>query len=116
MVTDALRDAPKCLEYMAQLEDPKVFAFCAIPQVMAIATLSMCYDNGKVFEGVVKMRRGQTAVVWLLMPLHVLRTVANACLGSRLLMLSCLALGGSMQCSLIEYLSAECMLSRGGAD
>jgi farnesyl-diphosphate farnesyltransferase len=63
MVTDALRHAPKCLEYMAQLEDPQVFAFCAIPQVMAIATLTMCYDNGKVFEGVVKMRRGQTAVV-----------------------------------------------------
>lgn len=63
MVTDAMRHAPKALEYMSQVEDPQVFAFCAIPQVMAIATLSLCYDNGKVFEGVVKMRRGQTAVV-----------------------------------------------------
>lgn len=66
MVTDALRHAPKCLEYMAQLEDPQVFTFCAIPQVMAISTLAMCYGNGKVFEGVVKMRRGQTAVVRIL--------------------------------------------------
>jgi farnesyl-diphosphate farnesyltransferase len=63
MVTDALRHAPKCLEYMGHLESPQVFAFCAIPQVMAIATLALCYNNGKVFEGVVKMRRGQTAVV-----------------------------------------------------
>ena len=75
MVADALRHAPRCLEYMAQLEDPQVFAFCAIPQVMAIATLAMCYNNGKVFEGVVKMRRGQTAVVRRLCSM---RTIASA--------------------------------------
>jgi phytoene/squalene synthetase len=63
MVTDAMRHAPYCLEYMSKLRDPQVFKFCAIPQVMALATLSLCYNNGKVFEGVVKMRRGQTAAV-----------------------------------------------------
>ena len=63
MVTDALRHAPHCLEYMGELRNPEVFSFCAIPQIMAIATLAQCYDNGRVFEGVVKMRRGQTATV-----------------------------------------------------
>ena len=64
MICNAMRHAPYCLQYMQQLQDPQVFAFCAIPQIMALATLAQCYDNGKVFDGVVKMRRGQTAVVW----------------------------------------------------
>lgn len=58
MVTNALRHAPRCLEYMEQLRHDKVFAFCAIPQVMAIATLSKCFNNPKVFTGVVKIRKG----------------------------------------------------------
>ena len=32
---------------------------------MAIATLAECYDNGKVFEGVVKIRRGLSARIML---------------------------------------------------
>jgi len=58
MVTNALSHAPRCLEYMEQLQDPAVFAFCAIPQVMAIATLEKCYNNPDVFTGVVKIRKG----------------------------------------------------------
>ncbi|DBA93310.1 hypothetical protein WJX79_008701 [Trebouxia sp. C0005] len=61
MVTDALRHAPECLRYMEQVRNPKNFRFCAIPQVMAIGTLALCYNNPKVFTGVVKMRRGQVA-------------------------------------------------------
>ena len=63
MIHNALEHAPHCLEYMGRLRNPDVFTFCAIPQVMAIATLAQCYNNGKVFEGVVKLRRGQTAKV-----------------------------------------------------
>lgn len=61
MVTDALRHAPDCLAYMKQIRTENVFNFVAIPQVMAIATLSECYTNEKVFEGVVKIRRSLTA-------------------------------------------------------
>ncbi|GIL72940.1 hypothetical protein Vretimale_4591 [Volvox reticuliferus] len=64
MITDALRHLPSCLQYMRQLRNLLVFRFCAIPQIMAIGTLALCYNNGKVFEGVVKMRRGQTAKVF----------------------------------------------------
>ena len=61
MVTDALQHAVHSLEYMAHLRHKWVFRFCAIPQIMAIGTLANCYNNGRVFEGVVKLRRGQTA-------------------------------------------------------
>lgn len=49
---------PDCLEYMARLHTPEVFRFCAIPQVMAIATLEKVYANRDVFTGVVKIRKG----------------------------------------------------------
>ncbi|KAM3291790.1 squalene synthase [Capsicum chacoense] len=63
MVTNALSHVEDCLIYMSNLRDPAIFRFCAIPQVMAIGTLAMCYDNIEVFRGVVKMRRGLTAKV-----------------------------------------------------
>lgn len=61
MVTDALRHVPHCLEYMSRVRTNDIFKFVAIPQVMAIATLAECYNNGKVFDGVVKIRRSRTA-------------------------------------------------------
>ncbi|XP_059314269.1 squalene synthase [Lycium ferocissimum] len=63
MVTNSLSHVEDCLTYMYNLRDPAIFRFCAIPQVMAIGTLAMCYDNIEVFRGVVKMRRGLTAKV-----------------------------------------------------
>ncbi|KAK9004481.1 hypothetical protein V6N11_041952 [Hibiscus sabdariffa] len=53
----------KKLEYMPALRDPSIFRFCAIPQIMAIGTLALCYNNIEVFRGVVKMRRGLTVKV-----------------------------------------------------
>eukprot|EP00466_Bigelowiella_natans_P018325 jgi/Bigna1/58080/fgenesh1_pm.52_\ len=58
LVTNALAHIPGCLKYMRMIEDPMNFRFCAIPQVMAIATLSEVYNNPKVFKGVVKIRKG----------------------------------------------------------
>ncbi|CAM9145188.1 unnamed protein product, partial [Laminaria digitata] len=58
LVTDALALVPDCLDYMRQIKHPEVFRFCAIPQVMAIATLAEIYDNPEVFRGVVKIRKG----------------------------------------------------------
>ncbi|XP_073313995.1 squalene synthase-like [Primulina huaijiensis] len=63
MVTNALSHVEDCLKYMSALRDPAIFRFCAIPQVMAIGTLALCYNNIQVFRGVVKMRRGLTAKV-----------------------------------------------------
>ncbi|WOL04211.1 squalene synthase-like [Canna indica] len=63
LVTNALMHAEDCLQYMSDLKDQSIFQFCAIPQVMAIGTLALCYNNVEVFRGVVKMRRGLTAKV-----------------------------------------------------
>jgi farnesyl-diphosphate farnesyltransferase len=61
LVADAMTHVPSCLRYLSKLRDPAVFRFCAIPQVMAIATLEELTSNPKVFTGVVKIRKG-TAV------------------------------------------------------
>lgn len=58
LVTDALGLVPDCLNYLSKLQCFEVFRFCAIPQVMAIATLDKCYHNPDVFTGVVKIRKG----------------------------------------------------------
>ena len=60
LVTDALHLVPDCLKYLSKLHCSEVFRFCAIPQVMAIATLEKCFNNGDVFTGVVKIRKGMS--------------------------------------------------------
>jgi farnesyl-diphosphate farnesyltransferase len=58
MITDALACVPDCLKYMSQLKTKEIYRFCAITQVMAIATLAELYNNPLVFTGVVKIRKG----------------------------------------------------------
>lgn len=58
LITDALELVPACLAYLGRLHSPSIFCFCAIPQVMAMATLAKCYANPRVFTGVVKIRKG----------------------------------------------------------
>jgi len=58
LVTNALQHIPECIEYLSTIKNEKVFRFCAIPQVMAIATLEKLYNNEDVFTGVVKIRKG----------------------------------------------------------
>lgn len=64
MVADALVHVPYVVEYMASLRDPTVFAFCAVPQVMAMATLSLVVNNRDVFHKKVKVSRGATARIF----------------------------------------------------
>ncbi|CAJ1409101.1 unnamed protein product, partial [Effrenium voratum] len=61
LVADALELVPDSLEYLERVRTPPIYRFCAIPQVMAIATLAVCFDNPQVFTGVVKIRKGLTA-------------------------------------------------------
>jgi farnesyl-diphosphate farnesyltransferase len=61
MVNDALRHVPDCLHYLGLLRNEKVFCFCAIPQVMALATLAEIYANPKVFSQNVKIGKGTGA-------------------------------------------------------
>ena len=63
MVADALNLLPSVIQYMSRLRDPDVFKFCAIPQVMAIATLERLVNNADVFTGVLKIRKGQALLL-----------------------------------------------------
>lgn len=58
MIADAMVHIPACIEYLASLKEPSVFLFCAIPQVMAIATMAKLYNNENVFCDKVKIRKG----------------------------------------------------------
>ncbi len=65
LVTDALQHIPDVFAYIKNLRNPTVINFCAIPQVMAIATLAECYDNPRVFSGVVKIRKSLAVCLML---------------------------------------------------
>ncbi|KAI8848271.1 isoprenoid synthase domain-containing protein [Chytridium lagenaria] len=59
LCADALELVPDCLEYMAQLRNPTVIHFCAIPQVMAIASIALFFNNPVIFSrSGLKIRRG----------------------------------------------------------
>mmetsp|Transcript_19314 Transcript_19314/g.53631 ORF Transcript_19314/g.53631 Transcript_19314/m.53631 type:complete len:553 (-) Transcript_19314:130-1788(-) len=59
MVADALRHLPYCIEYLSNIKDYQNFLFCAIPQVMAAHTLSLCYANPAVFKGKIRKNLGE---------------------------------------------------------
>ncbi|KAJ2498308.1 Farnesyl-diphosphate farnesyltransferase, partial [Coemansia sp. RSA 2052] len=59
MCLNALQHIPDVIEYLNQIHEPSVFKFCAIPQAMAIATISLCYNNSNVLDGNVKIRKGE---------------------------------------------------------
>lgn len=63
MVVDVLRHAPDCLDYLRLLRNQSVFNFCAIPQAMAIATLTLVFMNPDVFQRNVKIRKAEAAKV-----------------------------------------------------
>lgn len=65
MTADALRHLPACLDYLSTLRNGSVFRFCAIPQVMAVATLARLYDNPAVFHSVVKIPKTETLRILL---------------------------------------------------
>lgn len=65
LVTDALQHVPDCIVYMKMIQNPQVFRFCAIPQVMAMATMAKIYDNPDVYRSVVKIRKGLAARLML---------------------------------------------------
>lgn len=65
MVIDSLNHLPHVINYLNKIKNPKIFQFCAIPQIMAIATLSELYNNPRVFTSVVKIRKGLSCKLML---------------------------------------------------
>jgi farnesyl-diphosphate farnesyltransferase len=60
LVYNALTHVEDVLHYLSLIDDQSSFNFCAIPQVMAIATLELVYQNEEIFERIVKIRKGTT--------------------------------------------------------
>ncbi|KAH0565375.1 Delta(24)-sterol C-methyltransferase [Trichoglossum hirsutum] len=58
MCLNSLRHADECLFYLAGLKEQSVFNFCAIPQVMAVATLELVFRNPQVYQRNVKITKG----------------------------------------------------------
>ncbi|RPB28722.1 farnesyl-diphosphate farnesyltransferase [Terfezia boudieri ATCC MYA-4762] len=65
MCLDALRHADECLLYLAGIKEQSVFNFAAIPQVMAIATLTLVFRNKDVFQKNVKLPKGEACELML---------------------------------------------------
>ena len=63
MVADVLCHACDALDYLRLLTKQSVFAFCAIPQTMAIATLELCFMNPEMFQRNIKIRKAAAADV-----------------------------------------------------
>ncbi|KAG8905222.1 bifunctional farnesyl-diphosphate farnesyltransferase/squalene synthase [Tulasnella sp. 403] len=77
MTLDALRHVTDALDYLTILKNQSVFNFCAIPAVMALATLDVCFMNPNVLRRNVKIRKGQA--VQLIMKSTNPRDVAYIC-------------------------------------
>jgi len=63
MVADSLCLLPLSISYLKRLRDPTVFNFCAVPQLMAVATLCKCYNNPAIFHRVVKISKADTCLL-----------------------------------------------------
>lgn len=66
MTINALTHVPHVLEYLDNVSEPSLYRFCAIPQVMAIATLELVFCNpSSTFTSHLKIRRGLFAKLML---------------------------------------------------
>lgn len=61
MTINALSHVEHVLEYLDNVSEPSLFRFCAIPQVMAVATLELVFGNPIMFHSHLKIRRGLSA-------------------------------------------------------
>lgn len=64
MVNNALVHFTDCLDYLEMLQNKSIFKFCAIPQVMALSTLRLVYNNPNVFSENVKLEKSDSAVIF----------------------------------------------------
>ena len=65
MIYNAFKHTPDIMEYCGKLQNQSIFNFCAIPQVMAISTLAILYNNTDALTRTIKIRKGITCDVAL---------------------------------------------------
>jgi len=73
LITNSVRHVQDCLDYLKHFRsltipsETTVFSFVAVGTLMSMATLELCFNNDKVFQGTVKISHDET-----------LRIMANA--------------------------------------
>ncbi|ODV58586.1 bifunctional farnesyl-diphosphate farnesyltransferase/squalene synthase [Ascoidea rubescens DSM 1968] len=65
LILNALGHVIDVLDFLSLINEQNCFNFCAIPQVMAIATLDLLYQNKELQKKTVKIRRGTTCYLIL---------------------------------------------------
>lgn len=65
LVLNAMSHIESVLYYLSSIHEQSSFQFCAIPQVMAIATLALVFSNPNVMHKNVKIRKGTTCYLIL---------------------------------------------------
>ena len=65
LVLNALEHVRDVLSYLSSISEQSCFQFCAIPQVMAIATLALVFNNPQMLHKNVKIRKGTTCYLIL---------------------------------------------------
>jgi len=61
---DAFQHVIDVLEYLSSLKDQTIFNFCAIPQLMAISSLALVFNNPEIFKTKgVKTRKGEAVKI-----------------------------------------------------
>ncbi|SCU99909.1 LAME_0G06304g1_1 [Lachancea meyersii CBS 8951] len=65
LVLNALSHVEDVLLFLSSVHEQSSFQFCAIPQVMAIATLALVFNNPAVLHENVKIRKGTTCYLIL---------------------------------------------------
>ena len=63
MILDALSHFQFCLQYISKLQNQNTIVFCSIPQIMALATLELCYNNYEVFMRELKIKREESGKI-----------------------------------------------------
>ncbi|XBW38120.1 hypothetical protein QEN19_003714 [Hanseniaspora menglaensis] len=66
MILNALNHVPDVLNYLSSINEQTSYQFCCIPQVMAIATMSLLFNNKEILSNDnIKIRKSETCYLIL---------------------------------------------------
>tara|TARA_B100000519_G_scaffold167922_1_gene152438 strand:+ start:433 stop:1974 length:1542 start_codon:yes stop_codon:yes gene_type:complete len=58
LINDNIENIPDVLQYLKLIKNKDYFRFCATPQIIALHTQALCYNNEKVYHENIKIRKG----------------------------------------------------------
>ena len=58
LINDNIENIPDVLQYLKLIKNQDYFKFCATPQIIALHTQALCYNNEKLYHENIKIRKG----------------------------------------------------------